>query len=114
MANFFIVLIIIVSVLFALRPTFKHFKGQGGCCGGGDYKPKKKKLSRIIQKKTFYIEGMSCKNCSNRVTEALNDIEGLSAKVSHKKGTAVISFEKLVEDEEIFSAVEKAGYSVKK
>ena len=56
---------------------------------------------------------MSCKNCSNRVTEVLNDIEGISAKVSHKKGTAIISFEKPIEDKVIFSAVETAGYSVK-
>lgn len=34
MGNIIVILIIAVIAVFALRSSLKHFKGQGGCCGG--------------------------------------------------------------------------------
>lgn len=33
MGNIIVIIIIGAIVLLALRPTIKHFKGKGGCCG---------------------------------------------------------------------------------
>lgn len=71
MENFIIICLLIIAVGLAIIPTIRHFKGHGGCCGGSSYKPKKKKLKRVIQKKTFKVEGMHCEHCSNRVMEAV-------------------------------------------
>ena len=46
------------------------------------------------------------------MTEALNEIEGLSAKVSYKRKNAQLKMERQVSDEEIKKAVEHAGYKV--
>ena len=46
------------------------------------------------------------------VTEAINKIDGASAKVNLKKKEAVVSYEKVVEDAAIREAVEKAGYTI--
>lgn len=35
----------------------------GGCCGGGGYRPRKKKLFRTIYQKRFRVDGMHCENC---------------------------------------------------
>ena len=43
MENCIIIGIIAVIVVIGIIYTVKHFKGEGGCCGGGSYKPKKKK-----------------------------------------------------------------------
>lgn len=51
MENFIIICLLIIAVGLAIIPTIRHFKGHGGCCGGSSYKPKKKKLKRVIQKK---------------------------------------------------------------
>ena len=48
----------------------------------------------------------------NRVENALNRLEGVSAKVNLKKKTAVVSMEKEVEDMQLQKAVEQAGYKV--
>lgn len=56
MENFIIICLLIIAVGLAIIPTIRHFKGHGGCCGGSSYKPKKKKLKRVIQKKTFKVE----------------------------------------------------------
>lgn len=110
--NLVVVLIITITVIIAVVPTIKHLKGKGDCCGGSDYKPKKKKLKNIVDKKIFKIEGMHCQSCCNRVTEAINDISGVSAKVNLKNQTAQVSYSKNVADETIILAVEKAGYKV--
>lgn len=43
MENIIIIGIIAVVVAVAILHTVKHFRGKGGCCGGGSsYKPQKK------------------------------------------------------------------------
>ena len=73
---------------------------------------KKKKLKNIIGQERVQIEGMTCEHCKNRVENALNRLEGVSAKVNLKKKTAVVSMEKEVEDMQLQKAVEQAGYKV--
>ena len=112
MENFIIKCLLIIAVGLAIIPTIRHFKGHGGCCGGSSYKPKKKKLKRVIQKKTFKVEGMHCEHCSNRVMEAVNSIPELSAKVKLKQGLVIISYAEPVEDNLIKEAIERIGYKV--
>lgn len=112
MSNYIIVAILAVLLYFGLRSSAKHFRGEGGCCGGGTYKARKKKLNTIISKKTFAVEGMSCQHCVNRVMEAVNSIDGASALVKLKKGIVIVSLEHPVSNEIIKDAIEKAGYKV--
>ena len=35
MADFFIIGILIILIIIGIRFGVKHFKGEGGCCGGG-------------------------------------------------------------------------------
>lgn len=113
MGDAIIIGIIAVLVIVGIRSGAKHFQGEGGCCGGGSSaKPQKKKLKNVIAKKTFIIEGMSCEHCKNRVESCINEIDGAAAKVNLGKKEAVVSLEKDVSDEEIRSAIEKAGYEV--
>jgi copper chaperone len=58
------------------------------------------------------IEGMSCQHCVMRVKKALDGTTGIiEAKVT--VGSAGIKYdESKVKMEEIYSAVEKAGYKV--
>ena len=74
---------------------------------------KKKKLSGpVIGKKTLMISGMECAHCAQSVTESLNQIDGVRAKVDLAGGKAVVSFDRNVEDEVLKKAVEKFGYKV--
>jgi len=112
MQNVIIIAIIVVIACVGIRQTMKHLKGQGSCCGGGGYKPRKKKLSKVIYQKTFKVEGMHCENCKNRVEEIVNDIKGISGKVSLKEGKLTVSYAEDMDDEFIKSHIERAGYSV--
>lgn len=113
MEDIIIVVFLVVVVFIGVRASAKHLKGQGGCCGGSStIKAPKKKLSKVIAKKTIIIEGMTCKHCKNRVERCINNIDGVAAKVSLRKKVAIVSFEKDINVELIRTAIEKAGYTV--
>lgn len=114
MGNYIIVAVLLLAVLLALRSSLKHFRGQGGCCGGGgESRAKRKKLSGpIVAEKAIFIEGMHCENCKNRVERQLNELEGAAARVNLRKNVAILSMSREIGDGELIAAVEKAGYRV--
>lgn len=112
MENFVIIGIIAVIVAVGIRYTVKHFKGEGGCCGTGDYKLKSKKLSKVLYQKKFKVDGMHCEYCKSRVEEAVNDIDSVAGKVNLKKSELTVSYAKEVSDDIIKSKLEKIGYKI--
>ena len=65
--------------------------------------------------KTMKIEGMMCQHCVAHVTKALQAVAGVEGvEVNCKKKTAVVTLNEDVEDKVLISAVEEAGYTVKK
>lgn len=111
MENYIIIGILVIIVAIAGIKTVKHFKNKKGCCGSGDYKPKKKKLSNVIYRKTFKVDGMHCEHCKNRVEEIINDIQGIAGTVNLKKAELTVSYAENIDDELIKSRLEKAGYT---
>lgn len=112
MTDYIIIAIIVVMMMIGIRSAIKHFKRQGGCCGGGDYKPKKKKLPKVLYQKTFKVAGMHCDHCKNRVEEVINDMQGVAGKVDLKKGELIVSYAEEVDDERIKARIERAGYTI--
>ena len=114
MGNIIIIGILVIVAAFALSSTVKHFKGQGGCCGGGGNVKEYKELDAPkIGEKCILIEGMHCENCQNRVEHAINKIEGAVCKVNLKKKTATVSYSREIQEEELLNVVTKLGYEVK-
>lgn len=112
MENIIIIAILVVVAGIGVYSAIKHFKGRSGCCGGGDYKPKKKKLTGVLYQKTFRVEGMHCEHCKNRVEEIVNDMKGVAGKVNLKKGELTVSYAEEVDDALIKARIERVGYRV--
>lgn len=118
MADTIIILVVVVILIFALKGSIRHFRGEGACCGGGSGSVKTKKAKKktldgpVTGQRTIRISGMHCRNCANSVTNALNAIDGVSANVSLKDNTAEVSFDRTVDDADLKQAVEKAGFEV--
>ena len=102
MANAIVVIVVIIIMLFAGKGAYKHLKGEGACCGGGSKPeiPKKKLDGTKLGEKTMKITGMHCENCV------------AAAKVSLKKGEAVVSYDREISNEELKKVVEDRGYHV--
>ncbi len=114
-SNIIIIVGLILILVFAIRGSVKHFKGEGGCCGGGGStvkEPDKKLEGPVIRTAEFGIEGMHCENCVVRVKRAINRIDGASAKVVLKKNKAIVSFDKVMDDDIVVKEIENAGYKV--
>ena len=81
---------------------------------GNNKTENKKSEVRVMKenKMIVYIDGMMCDHCKKRVTEAFKSI-GVTADVDVKKKRATFG-EANASDEEIKSAIEAAGYTVKK
>lgn len=114
MVDIIIIIIVIVLLAIALKASLKHFKGDSACCGGSSMSYKHKTLNHpIIGKKQVKIEGMHCENCAKRITQALEEIDGVIAKTDYKKGISMISFDRNINNQTIESIIQKAGYKVK-
>lgn len=109
-----IVVILVVILFFAVKNSIPHFRGEGGCCGGSGKEKliKPSKLERIIATKVIKIEGMRCENCNRRVQNALNQLDGVNAKVYGDRAEAVVKLGRDIEDIELEKAVTGLGYRV--
>lgn len=109
-----IVVILAVILFFAVKNSIPHFRGEGGCCGGSGKEKliKPAKLERIIATKVIKIEGMRCENCNRRVQNALNQLDGVNAKVYGDRAEAVVKLGRDIEDIELERAVTGLGYRV--
>ncbi len=64
-------------------------------------------------KATFKVEGMSCGDCSTKVTEALKAIDGVEAvAVDYQTGEAQIAFDAEKTDaDKLLAAIKATGYA---
>jgi len=74
-------------------------------------KPTNKQITMMLEK-TVKIKGMSCGHCSDRVEKALNNIDGVEAKVNLESNSAKLKLSHEVSDETIKKAVDDIGYEV--
>lgn len=121
MVDIIIVAVVFALILLALKPTVKYLTGKKSCCGdcamcnGCGKVPEARKLSKkIIGKKVLYIEGMKCDHCAMEVQTALQKLQGVSAKMSVKNGTATVCYTVFRSEDQFCKAVENAGYKVTK
>ncbi len=114
LSNVIIIAVMAVILFFAVKGAIPHFKGEGSCCGGGSRTKliKPKKLDHVTAHKRIKIEGMVCDNCSARVQNALNSIEGINAKVVRSRGEAYLKLGKELDDEAITKVITDLGYKV--
>ena len=113
MVDIIVVLIVVILLGFALKGSIKHFKGDSPCCGGGGGTvvldiPDKKLDKPVLGKKVLKISGMHCEHCVKAVTEAINKVDGASAKVNLSENEAVVSYDRELDEEQLRSAVTKA------
>ena len=118
MSTLVIVLILIVIVVFGIKSYCK--KLSSGCCGASSG-PSEKKMKVKDRDKSHYpyreilsIDGMVCGNCSTRVENALNRLEGVWATVDLAKGQADVRTKTLPDEPALKQAVRNAGYTVYK
>ena len=65
MATAIVGILVLVALFFALKGVVKHWRGESSCCGGGDVKvPKKKLTGTIVETKIRFYKACCSYNCS--------------------------------------------------
>ena len=111
-----ILILLAVGFALALRAALAHFRGQGGCCGGGGAcvppTPHVKPLGPVVFRRALTLDGLHCMNCVNRVARALNAIPGVAADVTLDPQRALVCADREVPDDVLRKAVEDEGFRV--
>ena len=64
--------------------------------------------------RVILIDGMTCEHCVKRVTNALQEIEGVeTVEVDLEAGSAKVTLSAEVEDSVLEEAIEEAGYDIR-
>lgn len=113
MENCILVVILVACAAVGVWYTVKHFRRKGGCCGGGGYRARPKKLSHVAYTKTFHVEGMHCAQCQRRVEEIVGDIQGLAGRADWKRQQLTVQYATETDDAYMLSRLEKAGYTAR-
>ena len=111
-----IILIIAVGFVFGVRSILRSAAGKS-CCSGGDsivkIGPSDPDRSHYPYRAEATVEGMTCKNCALRVTNALNSLDDVWATVNLKKNSVSVLLKQNGGEAALVEAVSKAGYTMK-
>lgn len=119
-ANIIALGVIAIGMFFGLRRIAASTHGKS-CCSDGASGKKAKKVVVVDTDESHYsyhdellIGGMSCDGCAQNVTNALNALDGVWAKVTYADHTARVRSKRPIDREALETAVRGAGYFVMK
>ena len=106
-------IIVIILLLLCVYAGYSY----RGCCGEHDAMETKVKVADRNKKHYSYqvilsIDGMTCSNCSRRVENALNQQEGMWAKVDLGSQKATVLLKQPPDPDALKTIVQTAGYTV--
>jgi copper chaperone CopZ len=99
-------------------------KSDASACGGGKTHGQEVKSAPTFMspvmlmsaesetiEKTIKVDGMTCGSCAKSVERSVKKVNGIvEVKADYKSGTCKIKAKKDVNMEEVFKAIEKAGF----
>lgn len=114
MGTAIVVIVLAEVVIFSVKSSIRHMRGEGGCCGGSApmKRVKPAKLKNVVETKIIFINGIHCENCCRRIENALNSLEMVNAKVNPDKKNAVVKLGIKMEDDFLKETIRKLGYEV--
>ena len=110
-----VVLVFAIVLALAVRAALRHFKGEGGCCGGGAGAPPPvadKAIGPAVARRELALGGLHCMKCVARVKAALEALPGVAADVTLDPQRAIVRMDREVPDEALRKAVEDQGFQV--
>lgn len=111
-----VVLVFAICLALAVRAAIRHFRGEGGCCGGGGCAESPpapdKQIGAAVDRRELVLDGLHCMKCIARVKSALEAIPGVAAEVTLEPQRAIVSMDREVPDADLHKAVEDQGFRV--
>ena len=117
MGTVIITLILLLIAALAVKSVIHRIRHGSSCCGERDAPEKKIKVldkdkSNYPYRYVISVDGMHCSNCTRRVENALNSLDGLWAKANLEKKYVSVLSKKEVDEKLLTSQISEAGYTV--
>lgn len=117
MGTVIITLILLLIAALAVKSVIHRIRHGSSCCGERDAPEKKinvldKDKSNYPYRYVISVDGMHCSNCTRRVENALNSLDGLWAKANLEKKYVSVLSKKEVDEKLLTSQISEAGYTV--
>lgn len=122
LSTVFIIAVVALIFYFGVRHGVRVGKGEESCCSGGGSGSdvKKFKKAHITDKDESHypyhadltIAGMICNNCVDKVTNALDSIDGTWATVTLDDRNAHVRSVNPIDEDALREVVGEAGYRV--
>lgn len=111
------IVVLVFAIVFAItvRAALRHFKGEGGCCGGCSAPPPEggKAIGPTVARRELALAGLHCMKCVAHVKAALEALPGVAADVTLDPQRAVVRMDREIPDEAFRKAVEDQGFQVR-
>lgn len=115
MANYCIIMVLLVLCGYGLYSYLNKLRHGGGCCG--EHEAALKKVPVRDKNKAHYpyavvirVDGMTCANCARRVENALNRLPDTWAVVDLGARQVTVRLKSTPEPDALRRAVRDAGY----
>ena len=113
MVDIIIIAVVFVLLLFALRSSVRHFKGEKTCCSGGSREVREKRLDGpVLGSFKVRISGMHCENSAKRVKGNIDKIDGAVADVDWQSGLADVRYDRTIDESVLRDSIQILGYKV--
>lgn len=117
MVDTIIFVIVVILMVFAVKGSIRHFKGDGSCCkssAGQPAVPVKKLDGRTAQLR-LTVSGMHCTACEDRLHRALDAISGVAVTyTSYDRKLVLLDVDRDLPDGLLKKVVEGEGYALEK
>ncbi len=106
-----ILAILAVVIFIGIRSTVK--RASSGCCGAGEkvrrIRPSDPDRSHYPFEAEIAVDGMMCGGCETKVSNALNQLNGVYATADHTTGTVKVLLKERTDDAVLRNAVNSIG-----
>lgn len=117
MVDTIIFVIVVILMVFAVKGSIRHFKGDGPCCkssGGPSAVPAKKLDGRTGQLR-LTVGGMHCTACEDRLHRVLDAISGVAVTyISYDRKLVLLDVDRSLPEGLLQKVVEGEGYTLEK
>lgn len=116
MATYIIGAIVALACVYGAYAYYRKLRYGGGCCGAKE--PPEKKVRVKDRNPHHYpysvilkVEGIVCANCTRRVENALNRLDGVWAHVDPGEKTALVRMKQETDVQQLRDALKQIGYT---
>ena len=115
MINILLGVLLSLAAILALWRVIRRFRRGSACCGEREKTvrrtgPARGRLGGAPYAAEIEIQGMTCENCARKIENALNELDGVRARVNYPERRATLRSSRPGMEAQARAKIREAGY----